>query len=83
MASGAAPFDDWMQDLKDIMGRSAIDARIALLRRGSLGGKHREIGDGLIELKIDWGPVIGSTLRMTGETHSSCVPAVRELRNRT
>jgi putative addiction module killer protein len=56
MASGAVPFDDWMQDLKDMIGRSAIDARIALLRRGSLGGKHREIGDGLIELKIDCGP---------------------------
>ena len=54
--SGAVPFDDWMQDLKDLMGGSAIDARIALLRRGSLGKKYRDIGDGLIELKVDVGP---------------------------
>src|ERR1035438_868487 len=56
MESGAVPFDDWMQDLKDLIGGSAIDARIALLRRGALGKKYRDIGDGLIELKVDVGP---------------------------
>lgn len=35
--SDAVPFDDWMRDLKDLTGRAAIEARIGLLRRGSLG----------------------------------------------
>lgn len=55
-ASSAVPFDDWMDPLKDDIGRAAIDSRIALLRRGSLGKKYEDIGDGLIELKVDSGP---------------------------
>jgi len=55
-ASGHAPFDDWMRNLRDVIGRAAIDARLTLLRRGSLGNKYRDVGDGLIELKIDTGP---------------------------
>jgi putative addiction module killer protein len=54
-ASEAAPFDDWMRDLKDPVGKAAIDAKVALLRRGSLGN-HRDVGDGLIELKVNVGP---------------------------
>jgi putative addiction module killer protein len=55
-ASAEVPFDEWMNTLKDGIGRAAIDARIALLRRGSLGRKYREIGQGLVELKVDSGP---------------------------
>jgi putative addiction module killer protein len=54
--SGASPFDDFMEDLKDIIGRAAIEARVGLLRRGSLGNKYEDVGDGLIELKVDTGP---------------------------
>jgi putative addiction module killer protein len=45
-----------MEHLKDMTGYGAIEARVALLRRGSLGNKYEDIGDGLIELKIDTGP---------------------------
>jgi len=45
-----------MRNLRDVQGRAAIDARVTLLRRGSLGNKYRDVGDGLIELKIDTGP---------------------------
>jgi putative addiction module killer protein len=38
------------------MGKAAIEARIALLRRGSLGKQYRDVGDGLIELKVNVGP---------------------------
>jgi len=55
-APGAVPFDDWMRDLKDAVGKAAVDARIALLRRGSLGKQCRDVGDGLIELKVNVGP---------------------------
>jgi putative addiction module killer protein len=54
--SGSVPFDDWMTGLKDPIGKAAIDSRIGRLRLGSLGTKLREVGDGLIELKIDTGP---------------------------
>ena len=54
--SGATPFDDWMRDLKDPLGKAAIEARIALLRRGSLGKQFRDVGNGLIELKVNVGP---------------------------
>jgi putative addiction module killer protein len=55
-ASGAVPFGDWMCNLKDPIGKAAIEARIALLRRGSLGKQYRDVGDGLIELKVNVGP---------------------------
>jgi putative addiction module killer protein len=51
-SSGAAPFDDFMAGLKDIVGKAAIESRIALLRRGSLGKEYEDIGNGLIELKL-------------------------------
>ena len=53
--SGASPFDDWMLNLKDPVGKAAIDAKVALLRRGSLGN-YRDVGYGLIELKVNVGP---------------------------
>ena len=45
-----------MRELKDLIGKAAIESRIGLLRRGSLGKKYRDVGDGLIELKIESGP---------------------------
>jgi putative addiction module killer protein len=45
-----SPFDDWMQKLRDIIGKAAIEARLGL------GKKYADIGDGLIELKVDVGP---------------------------
>jgi putative addiction module killer protein len=50
------PFNVWMANLNDIIGKAAIDSRVGLLRRGSLGKKYEDIGDGLIELKVDSGP---------------------------
>jgi len=44
-----------MNDLKDYVGKGAVEARIARLRLGTLG-KHANVGDGLIELKVDIGP---------------------------
>ena len=54
-ADDSVPFDDYMRGLKDLAGKAAIESRIGLLRRGSLGKKYRDIGDGLIELKIESG----------------------------
>ncbi len=50
-----------------------------MLRRGSLGKKTRHIGDGLIELKVDVGPVIEYTLLTMVGTPSSSARAENEL----
>jgi putative component of toxin-antitoxin plasmid stabilization module len=41
----AGPFDDWLDALKDRVGRSAIDMRINKLRRGLIGD-FNDVGDG-------------------------------------
>ena len=48
-------FKTWMHDLKDRIARSIINARI---RRLSIGNKgdSKHIGDGISELRIDYGP---------------------------
>jgi putative addiction module killer protein len=51
-ANGTAPFDDGMDGLRDTKGKGQIDSRIGRLERGLLG-HYRDIGDGLIELKLD------------------------------
>ena len=53
--NGAAPFDDWMAGLKDYRGKAQIESRISRVRRG-LVGLCRDVGDGITELKIDFGP---------------------------
>jgi len=53
--AGKAPCEEWILNLRDQQGRSAILARI---RRFGLGnpGKWRPVGQGVSELKIDVGP---------------------------
>lgn len=48
-------FDRWLTDLKDRQARARIEARI---RRLSLGnpGDVKPIGEGLSEMRIDYGP---------------------------
>jgi putative addiction module killer protein len=53
--SGRCPFEDWLESLKDRMGRAKIRARIARARAGNLG-KCETVGKGVFELKIDFGP---------------------------
>jgi putative addiction module killer protein len=51
----AEQFTDWFSELKDSATRARIDVRI---RRLSLGnpGVVKTVGDGVSELKIDFGP---------------------------
>lgn len=50
-----AAFSDWVAGLKDIRARARIDARVKRLQFG-LFGDARPIGDGVSELRIDYGP---------------------------
>lgn len=53
--SGREPAKEWIASLKDKMGKAKIMARIARAEVGNFG-KWRSVGDGVFELKIDYGP---------------------------
>jgi len=54
-ADGKCPFEEWLNNLRDVRGRALIRKRINRIRIGNLG-KNRSLGDGVSELKIDFGP---------------------------
>lgn len=54
-ASGRAPCEEWLENLKDRQGRAMIRARIRRLEIGN-PGKYRPVGQGVMELKINFGP---------------------------
>jgi putative addiction module killer protein len=48
-------YQDWVNDLKDRAIRARIQVRVDRLAHGN-PGKHRNLTDGVSELKIDVGP---------------------------
>ncbi len=52
--SGAAPFVDWMNSLKDSVTRHRIRARLDRVEMGNLGD-YKPLGDGICELRLDFG----------------------------
>lgn len=48
-------YRDWIESLKDRVGRARIQVRIDRLAHGN-PGTHRNLTDGVSELKIDFGP---------------------------
>ena len=52
---GEQPFVKWFQGLRDKQARARIDARMARVAVGNLGDV-RSVGEGVIELRVDWGP---------------------------
>jgi putative addiction module killer protein len=48
-------YRDWINALKDVAGRARIQVRIDRLVHGN-PGSHRNLTDGISELKIDVGP---------------------------
>lgn len=48
-------FESWLRDLKDTRARLRIAVRIERLRDGN-HGDHKQIGEGVGELRIDHGP---------------------------
>jgi putative addiction module killer protein len=53
--AGRKPFKEWLDGLRDIVARQKIRIRLDRVRLGNLG-KNRSVGDGVYELKIDYGP---------------------------
>ena len=54
-STGEEPFVRWLSNLNDRQARVRIDARLSRLRVGNLGDV-RSVGNGVLELRIDWGP---------------------------
>ena len=48
-------YRDWINSLKDRSGRARIQVRVDRLVHGN-AGQHRNLSDGVSELKIDVGP---------------------------
>jgi putative addiction module killer protein len=54
-AAGVNPFADWFGALADRQAQARVRARIDRLQRG-LFGDSKPCGEGVWELRIDWGP---------------------------
>jgi putative addiction module killer protein len=52
---GQIPFQEWLDELRDRQGQAKIKARLARVRKGNLGN-CKSLGDGVLELKVDFGP---------------------------
>lgn len=55
LPSGREPVEDWLSSLKDVRARAKIRARINQIRSGN-PGNFRSVGNGVTEMKIDFGP---------------------------
>ena len=53
--TGGKPFKEWLDGLKDITARQKVRVRLDRARLGNLG-RNRSVGEGVYELKINYGP---------------------------
>ncbi len=54
-ATGKIPFKKWLEELQDVSARAKIRVRLDRVRLGNLGN-NRAVGEGVRELKVDYGP---------------------------
>ena len=52
---GRKPFNEWLRGLRDIAARAKIRVRLDRARLGNLGD-NRSVGQGVHELRVDYGP---------------------------
>lgn len=52
---GKKPFKEWLEGLRDITARAKVRVRLDRARLGNLGD-NRSIGEGVHELRVDYGP---------------------------
>jgi len=64
---GHAPFTEWLSTLRDRDAHARIDARLVRVRLGNFG-IIKPVGDGVIEMKIDYGPGYRLYYAMNGKT---------------
>lgn len=54
-AEGRSPYEQWLDSLRDTRARDRIDNRLRRIQLGNLGD-YRSVGEGVFELRIDYGP---------------------------
>ncbi len=54
-ADGTRPFAEWLDSLRDITAKVKIEKRLLRVAIGNLGD-YRSVGEGVFELRIDYGP---------------------------
>lgn len=54
-SNGAVPFEQWFRSRRSHIAQQTVEARINRIRLGNFGN-CRQVGDGVFELKIDFGP---------------------------
>ncbi len=54
-AAGVEPYVEYVDSLRDRQAATKIKVRVTRAELGNLGN-HRSVGQGVIELKIDFGP---------------------------
>lgn len=52
---GKQPFADWFNGLRDAKAQARVSTRIVRLRQGNFGDS-KPVGEGVIELRVDYGP---------------------------
>ena len=53
--TGKIPFEEWLNSLRDRVARAKIRSRLKRVESGN-SGNYRAVGEGVCELKIDYGP---------------------------
>ena len=66
-ADGKQPFEIWLERISDLKTRARIDARLARVRTGNFGD-CRPVGEGVLELRLDFGPGYRIYVGLKGET---------------
>ncbi len=65
-AEGADLFARWLDNLRDKRAKARIAARLLRLQNGNFGD-CRAVGEGVWELRIDWGPGYRVYYALTGK----------------
>jgi putative addiction module killer protein len=52
---GEVPFENWLDELNDRRAVARVLARLARVRQGGLGD-YKSVGEGVCELRVDYGP---------------------------
>jgi putative addiction module killer protein len=52
---GRVPFEEWLDDMDDKRAMARVFARLARVRQGNLGD-YKAVGEGVLELRVDYGP---------------------------
>jgi putative addiction module killer protein len=53
--NGKRPFSQWLKDIKDQTTKAKVRLRLDRLEMGNFG-QCKSVGEGVFELKIDFGP---------------------------